>query len=159
MKKALFIGRFQPFHKGHLHAIKYILANFQEIIIVIGSSNKRDTFENPFSFEERRDMIKKSGVWCKIIRVKDVKDDKKWVKSIIEMSKFDVVITGNDWVKRCFLNSEYRIIKPDFLEPEKYDASRIREMMAKDDENWKKLVPKGTLEVLEKINIKERLKI
>jgi len=157
--KALFVGKFQPFHKGHLHAIKYILANFQEIIIVIGSSNKRNTFENPFSFEERMDMIKKSGVDCKIISVKDVEDDMKWVKSIIKGVKFNAAITGNDWVKRCFLNSGYRVIEPDFLEPEKYNGSKIREMMARNDENWKKLVPEGTLEVLEKINITERFKI
>ncbi len=160
MKKtvALFVGRFQPFHKGHLHAIKYILANFDQVIIGIGSCDKSNTFDNPFSFKERKAMIEECGVRCKFIDIEDVNDDKKWVKSITKRIKFNVVVTGNDWVKKCFLNLGYKVIEPDFLELEKYNATKIREMILKDNNCWKELVPEGTLKVLEKINIKERLK-
>ena len=37
---ALFIGRFQPFHKGHLAAIKWILKKEGKIFIVIGSNQQ-----------------------------------------------------------------------------------------------------------------------
>jgi len=57
---ALFIGRFQPFHSGHLDAIKQI--SEEEIIIGIGSSQYSKTEENPYSFEERKKMIKKSRI-------------------------------------------------------------------------------------------------
>ncbi|MHA1952013.1 MAG: adenylyltransferase/cytidyltransferase family protein, partial [Candidatus Thorarchaeota archaeon] len=30
--KSLFIGRFQPIHKGHIHTIKQILAKKEDII-------------------------------------------------------------------------------------------------------------------------------
>ena len=49
---ALFIGRFQPFHSGHVDAIKQI--SEKEIIIGIGSSQYSGTDDNPYSFEERK---------------------------------------------------------------------------------------------------------
>ena len=53
----LFIGRFQPFHVGHLHNIRYGLLFTQKIIVLIGSSFRAPSIKNPFSYEERRDMI------------------------------------------------------------------------------------------------------
>ena len=38
MKRALFIGRFQPFHKAHLSDVKLALKECDKIIIAIGSS-------------------------------------------------------------------------------------------------------------------------
>ena len=35
------IGRFQPFHLGHLEAIKFALSKAEHLHIGIGSSNKR----------------------------------------------------------------------------------------------------------------------
>ena len=58
--KALLIGRFQPFHKGHLQAIKKILKEANEVVIVIGSSQFKNTVENPFSAEERLEMIRQA---------------------------------------------------------------------------------------------------
>ena len=58
--KALFIGRFQPFHKGHLKAIKYLFNKYDGIIIGVGSSQYSNTVENPFSSDERMLMIRES---------------------------------------------------------------------------------------------------
>jgi len=38
-KRGLFVGRFQPFHKGHLRAVKDILGKVDELVIVVGSLN------------------------------------------------------------------------------------------------------------------------
>lgn len=53
----VFIGRFQPFHNGHLHNISYGLLYAQKIIILIGSSFRAPTIKNPFSYMKRRNMI------------------------------------------------------------------------------------------------------
>ncbi|MEM3816353.1 MAG: adenylyltransferase/cytidyltransferase family protein, partial [Candidatus Bathyarchaeia archaeon] len=34
--RALYVGRFQPFHLGHLEAVRYILNNAAELVIVVG---------------------------------------------------------------------------------------------------------------------------
>lgn len=81
--KALFIGRFQPFHKGHAELIRLISREYEEFIVGIGSAQNsyiiiepsspdKSTFiykidlattpftiENPFTAEERNKMIKR----------------------------------------------------------------------------------------------------
>jgi len=57
--KALFIGRFQPFHKGHLLFLKSIYTQYDKIIIGIGSSQYSNSLDNPFSYDERKMMIEK----------------------------------------------------------------------------------------------------
>ena len=55
--RGLFLGRFNPFHKGHLMAIQQILAKENELIIAIGSSQQSHSLENPFTAGERVLMI------------------------------------------------------------------------------------------------------
>ena len=38
VKRGLYVGRFQPFHLGHLGAVKSILEDVEELVIVIGSA-------------------------------------------------------------------------------------------------------------------------
>ena len=55
---ALYLGRFQPFHLGHLDAIDQIIADgVDRIIVGIGSSQEELTRANPFSYDERKEMI------------------------------------------------------------------------------------------------------
>jgi bifunctional NMN adenylyltransferase/nudix hydrolase len=53
----VFIGRFQPFHNGHKHVIDTALSMSKHVIILIGSSNSSRNSRNPFTFEERKQMI------------------------------------------------------------------------------------------------------
>ena len=58
--RAFFIGRFQPFHKGHLAMVKRILQSNDELVIGIGSAQYSHTGENPFTGGERYEMIKRA---------------------------------------------------------------------------------------------------
>lgn len=53
----VFIGRFQPFHVGHLEVIQSALEQAENVLVLVGSSNQPRTEKNPFTFEERRRMI------------------------------------------------------------------------------------------------------
>lgn len=82
---AIFIGRFQPFHKGHLEAIKWILKREKSIFIVIGSTQEFSNKNNPFSFKERKEMIKRTLLAEKIKNFKiygipDFPEDVLWAK-------------------------------------------------------------------------------
>ena len=55
---ALFIGRFQPLHKGHLAALRHISKRAKKILVVIGSSQEKKTEKNPFSARERLAMMR-----------------------------------------------------------------------------------------------------
>jgi bifunctional NMN adenylyltransferase/nudix hydrolase len=56
-KYTVYIGRFQPFHNGHLETVKQALTQSDHLIILIGSAFSAPTIRNPFSWELRRDMI------------------------------------------------------------------------------------------------------
>lgn len=53
----VFIGRFQPFHRGHEFVVREALKRAKTVLILIGSANCPRTIKNPFSFDERESMI------------------------------------------------------------------------------------------------------
>jgi len=81
----VFIGRFQPFHNGHKAVIDAALEQAKEVIVVVGSSFAARNTRNPFTFDERRQMIK--AVFpqdnVKVVPVSDYPyDDNKWVAAV-----------------------------------------------------------------------------
>ena len=60
LNRGLFIGRFQPFHLGHLATIKFALKSVEQLVIVVGSADKSHELRNPFTAGERIEMIKSS---------------------------------------------------------------------------------------------------
>lgn len=55
---AVFIGRFQPFHLGHLSVVAQALEKAERVLILVGSANlSRDT-RNPFTYDERAELIR-----------------------------------------------------------------------------------------------------
>ena len=57
---AVYIGRFQPFHNGHLEVVKKATDIARNVLILIGSSNASLSCKNPWTYDERREMIGKS---------------------------------------------------------------------------------------------------
>jgi bifunctional NMN adenylyltransferase/nudix hydrolase len=54
---AVFIGRFQPFHNGHLEIVEAALKKAKNLIVVIGSARSGRNIKNPWSYHERVSMI------------------------------------------------------------------------------------------------------
>ena len=48
----LLIGRFQPFHLGHLEALQFALSKVDKLWVGLGSSNKPVEKNNPFTAEQ-----------------------------------------------------------------------------------------------------------
>jgi len=57
-KLGMILGRFQIFHKGHQSIIDKALELCDEVLILIGSSDKSGTMENPFTYEMRESIIR-----------------------------------------------------------------------------------------------------
>lgn len=53
----VYIGRFSPFHLGHVQVLTQALTTSKLVIIMIGSSGQARSLKNPFSFDERRHMV------------------------------------------------------------------------------------------------------
>jgi bifunctional NMN adenylyltransferase/nudix hydrolase len=54
---AVFLGRFQVFHLGHLQILRKGLEISDSVLVILGSSNKPRTPKDPFTATERQDMI------------------------------------------------------------------------------------------------------
>ncbi|MFC3148355.1 bifunctional nicotinamide-nucleotide adenylyltransferase/Nudix hydroxylase [Piscinibacterium candidicorallinum] len=55
---AVVIGRFSPFHNGHLALVRHALALADQVLIVLGSAAQPRTVKNPFLAAEREQMIR-----------------------------------------------------------------------------------------------------
>jgi len=107
---ALWIGRANPPHQGHLQVMKDLLKEFH-LVIGLGSCFTIDKL-NPFYDFERMQMIGwsliKDGIKIsefEFISLPDFYDDERWFKFIVAWSKFKrvkAVISGNNWVKDIF---------------------------------------------------------
>lgn len=149
--KALFIGRFQPLHSGHLWALKQIdsAPDIGSIIIGIGSSQYARTQDNPFSFDERKQMIEESLHIQKtfsIIAIPDIHNLPAWpahVESIV--GKCDVLYSGNEIVLTAFPGlCEVRKISPELH----ISGSRLRQMIADGKSGWTQLVPPEVIPII-----------
>ncbi len=160
----LLIGRFQPFHLGHLDALRFALSKVDQLWIGIGSSNKPPEKNNPFKAIERKEMILSSidesiSKRIQIFNIPDMEDHKLWIDSIDSIvPKFDVVFTNDDLTQFLYSKRGTTVIKVPFTKREVLSGTNIREKIII-DQNWHEFVPEGTKRILEKIGAKERLEI
>lgn len=158
----LLIGRFQPFHLGHLEAFKFALIQVEKLYIGIGSSNKPKTDNNPFDAEERKEMILSSLTdtmknKIEIYFIPDFDDHQKWVENIdLTIPRFEVIFTNDEYTKTLYSQRGTKVISVPFKERETLSGTNIRKMILQNN-NWFELVPDGTRNVLQKINTADRL--
>ena len=166
MSRGLFIGRFQPFHLGHIAAIKFAFSKFDELIIVIGSSQASYEPANPFTAGERLSMIKDSlnadpNIDCKktlIIPIPDTNVHSTWTHSVdMLVPHYDAVFTNNAFTGSLFLERNITVIKPKLQNRNDLSGTEIRRRMVK-NVKWSHLVTEQALKVLERINGAERVK-
>ena len=163
--RGLFVGRFQPFHLGHLAAIKYVLKKVDELVIVIGSAQYSHRRNNPFTAGERLVMVRKAleeaGVDCSkiwIVPVPDVHLHMLWVSSVEGYTpKFDVVYSNEPLTRRLFMEAGYKVKSIPFHKRKLYSSTEVREKLLK-GESWEKLVPKSVADFIKEIDGINRLK-
>lgn len=132
----LILGRFQPIHRGHIHLMQHALKQCASIVIVVGSTNVSDD-KNPFSFDQRKNMIIKalakfnlSSRVKGIIAVPDNPSDDAWMKSIENgVGEFDVVFGNNEWPNKIFESAGYSVVRVPYLNRERYEGTSIRKSL------------------------------
>lgn len=157
----LYIGRFQPFHRGHLMVVKNALKEVDSIIIVPAISLKAGE-NDPFSAKDRAAMIKasleKEGIKkYEIVIIKDIPSDAEYVGHVRSQVKpFNVVFVGENRLNgMLFSDAGYKIsISKRFLG---ISSTEVRKRM-REGGKWQELVPEGTAEYIRKHELVKRVK-
>lgn len=162
----LFIGRFQPLHHGHIHVIYEILKKNEYIKIGIGSSQISHTENNPFTKDERMQFIKASlkkrsiaHDKFKIFFIPDIFDADKWVNHVVSITgEFDILYTNSDWMRELFKSKNYEVSKKSIIFKNKYNGTNIRNLIYKENKQWRLLVPNEVIDLIKIFNGIERIK-
>ncbi len=101
----IFIGRFQPFHVEHKRIIDIALEKAKHVLVLVGSAGKPRTVRNPFTFDERKQMIVESFSWMdgeqNRIIVKPLFDktynDVAWINQVQHVVKETVLDAVNNF--------------------------------------------------------------
>jgi len=157
--RGVYVGRFQPFHLGHLDAIKHVLEEVEEIVVVIGSAQYSHNVNDPFTAGERLVMVRNAleeaevdsaRVW--VVPVPDVHLHMMWVASVEGYTpKFQIVYSNEPLTKRLFMESGYKVKGIPFFERQFYSSTLVREKM-RVDESWRTLVPKSVADYILEID-------
>jgi nicotinamide-nucleotide adenylyltransferase len=164
--RGLMMGRFQPFHLGHLDLVRQILGECDEVIIAITSSQFNYLEKDPFTAGERIEMIhnslKDTTLDLNKIFVVSLENQfnvatwPSYLKSALPY--FDKVYSGNDYVSMLLSDYGISVVKPIFLDRGQFNATKIRNMIIAND-TWKDLVPNAVYDMLTRINAKNRLTV
>jgi len=159
----LLIGRFQPFHLGHLDALRFALSKVDRLWIGLGSSNKPLEKNNPFSAKERKEMILSSidesmKQRIQIYFIPDLENHIKWIELIATLvPKFDIIFTNDELTRHLYSKRDVEVLSIPFVNRDILSGTNIRDMIIS-DQKWEDLVPEGTKKFLYKTSAKQRLK-
>lgn len=161
----LFVGRFQPFHKGHLATVKFALGKVDQLAIVVGSAQKSHESKNPFTAGERVRMIKESLDSDKvdmskvlIIPVPDVDVHSLWTRQVdMLVPKYDVVFANDPFTLMLFRERGVKTVEAPLLDRSEMQATEVRKKMAT-GEAWESLVPAPVAVIIKEISGVERVK-
>lgn len=149
----LFIGRFQPFHKGHLYALILSASLCKNLIIGVGSSGDSGTERNPLPASDRIRIIKAAlkGTLAekkriRFITIPDFMDDDKWFNYIDgKVPGIDAVFSRNRLVKKIFSAHHVKVVSPPWHDRKRLSASRIRKIIKNGGKGWQDRVPNGAV--------------
>lgn len=84
---AVFIGRMQPPHNGHLAMLRHALAAARQVVVVLGSAHQARTPKNPFTWQERQAMLhaalpEDERARVHFLPMRDFYDEARWVQAV-----------------------------------------------------------------------------
>lgn len=156
--RGLFVGRFNPFHLGHLKAVQDILEHEEELIIAIGSTQESHTVSDPFTAGERflmiRAAIQEANIPLErifVVSVPDIHRNSVWVSHLLSYCPpFVRVYSNNTLIRRLFIEAGIEVRSTGPFNRSDLKGAQIRKFMVEGTE-WRHMVPKAVLRVIESI--------
>lgn len=157
----VYIGRFSPFHLGHAHVLRKALQTSKLVIMLVGSSGNARNVKNPFTFDERVDMINSWKIGetgelgdLRILPLRDYpQNNALWIRNVQRIVKSavtkyclqentiltDIRLTGSDRDDTTWYLHSFPQWKPALVEPlplngnVSVSATLVRQWMFSDD--------------------------
>lgn len=165
-RTALFIGRFQPFHLGHLTTVRFALGKAQTLVIVVGSAQKSHEPRNPFTSGERIKMIRETlnaeridAKRIMIVPVPDVGDHSMWTHKLDTLvPEYDLIIANDPFTLMLFRERGIKVLQAPLYRRNEMAATEIRKMMREGKRGWEKLVSKAVRKIIGELDGVNRVK-
>ena len=131
------LGRFQPFHLGHANLVEAAFAYAEKASlacrIVIGSANKPESLDNPWTWQEREVMIRGwldanySGKSVDIVAVPDINDPPNWVSHAEQYHGGPgVLFTSDGPTTTLYCDAGWEVVESPLQARESWEGWRIR---------------------------------
>lgn len=164
--RGLLIGRFQPFHLGHLAVVERIRSQHPDdpLVLGIGSAQESYTISNPFTAGERFEMIDRCLTAARVsgwvaVPVPDIGRHAQWaayVESLVP--PFDRVYTNNPLTRLLFERAGYPVESPELVQRERFEGTKVRALLASGGA-WQECVAPTVASYLEHIGGPARLRL
>jgi nicotinamide-nucleotide adenylyltransferase len=164
--RGLLVGRFQPFHNGHLSVVRAVRSQRPDapLLLGIGSAQRSHTPMDPFTAGERFEMISRALVEagidrCEPVPLFDIDRHAVWVAHLESLlPTFDIVYTNNPLTRALFEEAGYRVESPRLVERDRWQGTILRRAMVAGD-GWRSAVPPAVAGYLESIRGPARLRL
>ncbi len=164
-RPGLFIGRFQPLHNGHVHALKDVFAQEEHVIMVIGSAQACYTPDNPFTTGERlmmlESILEELEIPCSrfhAIPVPDIHNYRKWVNHVKQyVPPFGIVYTGSKSTHQLFSEQNYQVKEIVLRKKKILSGTEVRRRMIQGDD-WESLVPRSVFKLIQQFDGVQRVR-
>ena len=94
-----------------------------------------------------------------IFEINDIFNAQEWVNHVIGIvGEIDIVFSNSDWVRTLFNNKSYEVADKLPLKMDKLNATRIRNLICDNDEEWLNLVPQEVAKLIKEFKGIERIK-
>ena len=162
MTRGFYIGRFQPYHRGHHHVVQAIATEVDELVVGIGSADKSHSVRNPFTGGERIMMITKALADLNLVTyavpLEDVSRNAIWVSHVRSMSpEFDVAYSNNPLVVQLFEEAGIEVRGSPMFDRDVLRGTAIRDRMIAGEE-WARLLPDAVAGVVTEVDGVERIR-
>ena len=143
--------------------MREIAGDTDEVLIGIAAAADDHTPDNPFTAEERNEMVIRALEEAdihpfRIVDIPDIHNPPVWARYVVSLCPpFDVVVAHNDTTLDLFRDIGCQVRKATPYDRDTYSGTRVRQLMAEGG-SWEDLVPPSVADYLRSIEGPERVR-